>query len=87
MASVRPVVFHHLSCRGAVLLVLWSMGWNMADASLADGAVAKGSLSGTIVGPDRKPVSGAKIWVNTWHNKRLAEACSERGRAFPPWPG
>ena len=46
MASVRSAVFHRILCCGAVLFVLWSMGWNMADLLLAGEAVAEGFIVG-----------------------------------------
>lgn len=36
-----------------------------------------GSLSGTIVGPDSKPISGARIWGYTLGDKLLAESRSD----------
>src|SRR6266581_4028263 len=45
----------------------------------------KGTLSGTVVDPDGKPVSNARVWVNTWgdatSSKVLAEAHTDaKGR-------
>lgn len=36
-----------------------------------------GSLSGTVVDPDGKPVSGARVWVDASEGKRLAETRSD----------
>src|SRR5207237_1153802 len=40
-----------------------------SDNDVAKSDVAplpKGTLSGTVVDPDGKPVSDARVWVNTW---------------------
>ena len=83
---------HRRLCWPLALSVLWNMG-----AFLSAGEpLPKGSLSGTIVDPNGKPVSGARVWVNTWGKKLLAEARSDaqgRFRLGPvdpvyrhPWP-
>ncbi len=51
--------------------------WNMAAFLAAGEPLRKGSLSGTIVGPDGNPVSGARIWGYTWDDKLLAESRSD----------
>jgi Carboxypeptidase regulatory-like domain len=46
----------------------------------------KGTLSGTVVDPDGKPVSDARVWVNTWgdatSSKVLAEAHTDANGRF-----
>ena len=77
-------------------LRLFIILWNMSAFTAVGEPLPKGSLSGTIVDSDGKPVSGARVWVNTWGDKRLAEARSDatgRFRLGPvepvyrhPWP-
>ena len=51
------------------------------DDAKKPAALPKGALSGKIIDPDGKPVSNARIWVDTWGGNLLTEARSDaRGR-------
>jgi hypothetical protein len=52
--------------------MLFSTG-NMAAAIAVGKLSSMGSLTGTIVGPDGKPIAGARAWVDNCSNKQLAE--------------
>ena len=41
-----------------------------------------GTLSGRVVDPEGKPVSGARVWVDTWEAKLLAEVRSDADGRF-----
>jgi hypothetical protein len=77
MAIIRSVFRHRLQLRGPLLCVLCITACQALNVLRAGEGSSKGSLSGMIVARDGQPVGGARLVVNTWHNRRLAEAHSD----------
>jgi len=48
----------------------------------AEEPMLKGTLSGYVVGPDGKPVAGARVWIDTYDSKRLAESRTDAAGRF-----
>ncbi len=48
----------------------------------AEKAMPKGTLSGCVVGPEGKPVAGARVWIDTYDSKKLAEARTDAAGRF-----
>jgi len=44
--------------------------------------LAKGTLSGKILGPDDRPVAGARVWIETYDSKPVAETVSGNDGRF-----
>ena len=56
--------------------------WAGDDDAKKGVVLPKGTLSGKIIDPDGRPVGNARIWVNTWGDKLLAEARSDAQGRF-----
>src|SRR5260221_5161563 len=77
-------------CLASMVVAAVSASWSQTalggenELNKSDVApLPKGTLSGTVVDPDGKPVSDARVWVNTWGDKLLAETRSDsEGRFF-----
>jgi hypothetical protein len=48
----------------------------------AEEPMPKGTLSGRVIGPDGQPVVGARVWIDTYNSKRLAEARTDAAGRF-----
>lgn len=63
-------------------------GWCLAVLSIgpvparADEPAPKGTLSGRVTDPDGKPVAGARVWIDTYDGKRLAESRTDAAGHF-----
>jgi hypothetical protein len=73
----------------AAVSAAWSQNALAGENEINKSEVAplpKGTLSGTVVAPDGKPVSDARVWVNTWgdatSSKVLAEAHTDAKGQF-----
>ena len=66
--------FTILLCHRQLWGIIFIALMNLAASLAAEETSPKGSLTGRVVGPDGKPVSGALVWADSDKNKPLAEA-------------
>jgi hypothetical protein len=75
------MIRNNLRCTAMVLLALVALLMPHAFGAASE-PLPKGTLSGTVVGPDGKPIANVRVWTNTDSGKLLAEARTDTAGRF-----